>query len=97
MHCVELSYVGHCQGSQCVRAAALVLRLAAHAQGADVAAYTCLVRREQPSTSLGDDGETEQQLEHEPVPPAKLQQAAGEEREEGREKGGLLTAKLAWF
>ena len=38
-------------------------------------AHSCLVRREQPSISLGDGGETEQQqqLEH---PPAKLQQAA---------------------
>ena len=53
--------MGHCQGTQCARAAALVLRLAAHAQGADVAAYWCLVRREGPSTSLGDEGETEQQ------------------------------------
>ena len=42
------------------RAVVRVLRLAAHAQGADVATYPSLVCRERrPARSLRDDGETE--------------------------------------
>ena len=53
--CQKLGSVWHFD-----RAVVRVLRLAAHAQGADVATYPSLVCRERrPARSLRDDGETE--------------------------------------